>query len=347
MSQVTRAPGTKKTVPTEMKARSRVPLSRIANPKSSAVPPARKSTSTRCPQQKVSMTPTNSDSVSPNTSILHTNDATFKFTPLTIGQPNDPSDVIQYENIIYRTMRIKEQTMKPLTFHQTEITLKDRNCLIDAICRYHYKLSLTTNTLYRFIGIFDRFLSSEDIPKKMLKVYGCAAFLIASKIEDIYPAQSTDLVKLSEKAFTQRELFAAEIFVINAIGFDTTFPTPLFFLTHFMRIEDHHKESLLLARYILEAMQTAEQFYGMKASLMASIAIYATRMINGATESWPSSILHYTMYNKSDMIQPSDYVRAILLEENREETRFMRKKYGSELFLFVARVSIPTTYNMI
>jgi hypothetical protein len=67
----------------------------------------------------------------------------------------------------------------------------------------------------------------------------------ASKIEDIYPAQLHDIVQLSELKYTARNLFAAEIEIMNAIGFDITFPTELFFLTQFVRISNSAKDVVL------------------------------------------------------------------------------------------------------
>ena len=267
----------------------------------------------------------------------------FHFKTVEIGDPEDPMDVAEYEHLIYRTLRQRELAEDVLSFRQSEITIKDRNLLIDALCRFHYKLGLMTNTFYRFIGIFDRYLAKENIPKSKLKLYGCAAFLIATKIEDIYPAQSTDLIKLSDRAFTQRELFAAEIQVINAIGFETTFGTPLFYLTQFMRIEDETKENLLLARYVLETMQSYDQCFGMPASKMAAIAVLMTRFLK-KKPLWPSAFADYTKYSLADLTPIAKLVRAMLAEEDREETKFMRRKYGCETFLAVARIPIPPVF---
>ena len=252
-------------------------------------------------------------------------------------------DVAEYEHLIYRTLRQREIADEKLVFRQTEITMKDRDLLIDALCRFHYKLGLMTNTFYRFIGIFDRYLAKENVPKNKLKLYGCAAFLIATKIEDIYPAQSTDLIKLSERAFTQRELFQAEIQVINAIGFETTFGTPLFYLTQFMRIEDETKENILLARYVLEAMQSYDKCFGMPASKMAALAVLMTRFLKGK-QIWPQAFADYTKYSFAELEPIAKNVRDMLAEEDREETRFMRRKYGCETFLAVARIKIPATF---
>jgi cyclin B len=276
--------------------------------------------------------------------IAHPRPGLFSHRELPIGMPDDPQDVAEFEHIIYRTLRGKEAGARRLQFPQSEITLRDRNLLIDALDRFHYKLSLSTNGLYRFIGILDRYLSAVSIPKQKLRVVGCAALLIASKIEDIYPAQSRDLIQLSEHAFTQSELFATEIQIANTIQFDTTFATPLFFLTQFMRIEDQTKESLLLGRYILELCQTSDKFHGIASSLMAAVATLTARTLLGDRR-WPPELADYTQYSEADLQPHLSAVRAMLQEPDREESQFIRRKYSSEPFRSVAHVRLPVAWR--
>jgi hypothetical protein len=261
-----------------------------------------------------------------------------------LGDRSDPQDLTEFEHIIYRSLRGKEISARRLRFAQTDITLHDRSILIDALDRFHYKLGLTTNALYRCIGILDRYLSLASVPKQKLRIVGCAALLLASKIEEIFPAQSNDLVKLSEHTFTQSDLFATEIQVVNAIQFDTAFATPLFFLTQFMRIHEQTKESPLLARYVLEICQTNDIFFGTPPSLMAAVAILVTRILNGE-EKWPADLAGYTMYSQEQLEPYGTAVRLMLLDKDREESRFMRRKYSSEPFRGVGHVKIPAGWN--
>jgi hypothetical protein len=268
----------------------------------------------------------------------------FHHREIHIGDPENPQDVSDFEHIIYRNMRGKENSARRLRFTQNEITLRDRSLLIDALDRFHYKLGLTTNGFYRFIGILDRYLSVASVPKSKLRVVGCAALLIASKKEDIFPAQSTDLIQLSERSFTQSELFSTEIQVINGIQFDTTFATPLFFLTQFMRIHDQTQESMLLGRYILEICQTHEVFFGVVPSLIASVATFVTRKLN-KEQSWPPELADYTMYKEEELKPFAFAVQSMLLDQDRDESRFMKRKYSSEPFCNVAHIKIPAEWR--
>ena len=317
----------------EAKGKLRVPLSRITNSRA-----VRQSAADRVPPKVTREKPAPVHQPTPQVRL-----EPFHHSEVPIGDPTDPQDVAEYEHIIYRSLRQKEKIMQPLKFDQKEITLKDRNLLIDSICHMHYKLSLATNTLYRCIGILDRYFTVAQVPKRKLTLVGCACLLAASKIEDIYPAQSTDLITLTSREFTRRELFAMEIQIMNAIQFDTTFATPLFYLTQFMRISGQTKETLLLARYIMEICQTHESFYGVPAALVASLAVMVTRILKGQ-ERWPQDLSGYTAFSEEELTPYASIVREMLVTRDREESRFMRRKYGSDLFLGVAHTHVPARF---
>ncbi|EAY15741.1 Cyclin, N-terminal domain containing protein [Trichomonas vaginalis G3] len=265
----------------------------------------------------------------------------FRFMTCQIGDPSDALDVCPYQHIIYKTLREKEKSRSTIKFNQNEITFRDRNIMIDKMILIHYKLGLTTNTIYRFIGLFDQVLTSIQVPKNKLMLYACATFLISSKIEDIFPAQSDDLVCLTKNRFSKEELFAAEIEVSNATKYGTIFGTGLFFLTIFQRIEDEEQDFLLYSRYILELCQTSEFFFGKNFSLMAAAAIYTSR-IAWHQEPWTPRLEGYTRYSEPVLSECLKEIKNMLSQQSRQESKFIQKKYSSDLFHKVAQIySLP------
>jgi hypothetical protein len=336
--------------PAESKGRNRVPLGRISSNRLYRAPvvetkSARGPTPAEARMSRISSLSRISQ-IHPSGSVLAapiSGPEPFRHVEVPIGDVQDPQDVAELEHIIYRSLRQKDAMVTPLRFQQSSITIKDRNCQIDAVCRIHYKLGLMTNTFYRFVGIFDRYLSAAEVTKEMLPVSACAAFLIASKIEDVVPAQSGDLVQLGAGAFDRASLFSTEIQVINAIHFDTTFATPLFYLTQFMRISGQTTETFLLARYVLEVTQTHEKFFGLSPAFVAAVAVMVTRAIKGE-ERWPKELSDYTVFTCEELDEYAEVIRGILLEENREETTFIKRKYSSKVFGGIAYVKIPARF---
>ena len=147
-----------------------------------------------------------------------------------IGLPYDPQDITEYEHIVYRSMRLREEYLPEFNVPQKEITSEDRSDAVHWLCRLHYKCQLTTETLHRSIGILDRVIAATSISARKLKLICSATMLIASKIEDIRPLLIRDILTIAGGEFTSDDLKKMEVNLINLIGFDTEFPTPLFFL---------------------------------------------------------------------------------------------------------------------
>lgn len=309
--------------------KARVPMSRVTNARVS-----------RAQQKK----PTTSQAPPPPQKVLKLEKLPeFKFTPISVGNPMDVRDVAEIENEIYRTMRQEELKEPPFQWNQQSITLHDRAMIIDSIDRAHYKFECTTNTFYRFIGIFDRYLLCTQVTASKLKLVAYASFLIAAKIEEIYPPSSSDIISQADRAFTRSELFAMEIQIANAIHFNTTFPTGLFFLTHFLSIVGENQETMLFARYILEISQTCDKFWGYKQSMLASLAILTMQIVYHQSNRWPDEFAKFTGYSLADLEQPLSIVAQMLREAERPESRFMRRKYGSDIFRNVSHKPIPSS----
>lgn len=311
------------------KTRSRVPLSVITDRNNATVTQTNKLVDVQ--------------SASLNNVSNNVDSSDFTFSPVEIGDPLDPIDVYEYQHHIYKGYRQKELDHPRLVFIQDNYTLKDRNIMVDAICRFHYKLGLTTNTFYRFMGIFDKLLSTYQVPVGKLRLYASASLLIASKLDDVYPAQSSNILKLVENEFTSAELFETEIQLANMIEFDTTFGTGLFFLTQFLRIEDELETNFhYFARYMLELCQTHGNFFGEKPSLMAAVSLYVTRKVWEQVP-WTEKLAGYTNYSEEDLLIPSRWVVDMLRESDRVESKFMKRKYGSDLYNEVAHRKLPAS----
>jgi transcription initiation factor TFIIIB Brf1 subunit/transcription initiation factor TFIIB len=237
-------------------------------------------------------------------------------------------------------MRVSEVEFPEAVVEQTEISLQDRALLVDWMCRLHYKAQLTTESFYRAVGILDRAIALVHISPQRLRVIGAAAMLIASKIEDLRPMTTDHAVSVAQNEFSEDDLKQMEVQLINLIEFNTEFPTPLFFLTRFISITDHCKELALLSRYLLELAMTSGEFLGVRPSAIAASALMMTHTLAGM-EPWTEEMAGYAQYGFEDLCGYCRVFHAMLLEPQREESNFMRKKYASEPFGFVANVPVP------
>ncbi|OHT07035.1 Cyclin, N-terminal domain containing protein [Tritrichomonas foetus] len=271
--------------------------------------------------------------------------APFKHLEIKLGNPDDIYDVSEYENIIYRSLRNEDNRLKNFWFNQEKITIRHRNILIDRFCEHHFNAQLMTTTFYRFIGIFDRFLSTTHVDVNDFEIYAFASLFIASKLEEMQPLSTNDLLMMSGNLFLPEALYMAEEKVANSIKFDFMFPLPIEYLNNFIRVSGQDINSHFTSRYILEVIQTHEAFYGMKGSLMAAVAILVTRYLMNEEQKWTKELEGYTGYAKMDLIHFARVIHSALLEDERLEINIIKQKYVSELYHKVANCQIPARFE--
>jgi hypothetical protein len=139
----------------------------------------------------------------------------------------------------------------------------------------HQRLDI--ETLHRTVDIVDRYSdSTPHLPKEDYQVVGCAALLIASKVEDYMPPSRQWLVKISSNAFDIKRLAMAEIEMLGILDYNTTNPTTITFLQHYLTIDKHN--TLIgadnVAKYVLELTLMELNYLRYSPSLIAAAALY-------------------------------------------------------------------------
>lgn len=85
------------------------------------------------------------------------------------------------------------------------------------ICsKVHYKFELMEETLYLTVNLIDRFLAVQSVVRKKLQLVGVTAMLIACKYEEVSVPVVDDLILISDKAYTRKE-------VLDMVGFLSSF----------------------------------------------------------------------------------------------------------------------------
>ena len=89
---------------------------------------------------------------------------------------------------------------------QQDLNEMMRGILIDWLIEVHDKFELMEETLYLTINVIDRFLAVHQIVRKKLQLVGVTALLLACKYEEVSVPVVDDLILISDKAYTRREV---------------------------------------------------------------------------------------------------------------------------------------------
>ncbi|XP_053308239.1 G1/S-specific cyclin-D1-like [Spea bombifrons] len=84
------------------------------------------------------------------------------------------------------------------------------------------------------VNSLDRFLSLVPVEKRRLQLLGSTCLLLASKLRECKPMTTETLCMYSDYCFTDKELRAMELLVLNKLKWDVEAVTPRDFLSHFV-----------------------------------------------------------------------------------------------------------------
>lgn len=70
----------------------------------------------------------------------------------------------------------------------------------------HDKFELMSETLFLTVNLIDRFLAKQSVVRKKLQLVGLVSLLLACKYEEVAVPAVSDLILISDKAYTRTEI---------------------------------------------------------------------------------------------------------------------------------------------
>ncbi|KAK8838667.1 cell division [Tritrichomonas musculus] len=270
--------------------------------------------------------------------------------PIRLGSPLDTQEVYEYDLEIFNFMKTYENDNLPspnLFEIQTNITSKMRATVIDWLVEVHKKLKMHTDTLYLTVYLMDSYLSMFDLDKSKYQRLGCAALLIASKSEEIYPPSVHDLVELTEKSFTTIALSRMEALLFASVNFHVNPILPPQFLKRFLRVIRTDLVLSMLSYFILETSLLDPSFIGSTPSLLAASAICLAMTIQNGPGQWTTYMETNTGFALEEITPMVD--RLLQCVNNYRASRFptVRKKYSSAAMGSVSKIAFPEAIKLI
>lgn len=89
---------------------------------------------------------------------------------------------------------------------QPDITSGMRSVLVDWLVEVGDEFSLQPATLYRAVGLVDRFLSLMSVMRGKLQLVGTTAMYMAAKLEEIYPPELADFAYITDNTYCQKQV---------------------------------------------------------------------------------------------------------------------------------------------
>lgn len=257
-------------------------------------------------------------------------------------------DIFDYMFTLEEAQAVKEDYLKD----QKIFTPKVRQRLVNWCLDINTRLELHTETAYITVALIDRYFDQVQVKHQSeVQLVAMGATLIASKYEEIYPPEITDLIKLAGEDYTKREVMRIEIQILEQLNFDLGKPIPLAFLRRFSKAARCDIKMHSIAKFLMELSLTEYECSHWQPSMLAAAALFATiYMVNNRTQDllsgsrrtarpsntprarWDKALTHYTRYNKEQLQEPAGILCKILKRSQKSPQSFNCVKKFAKFF---------------
>lgn len=162
---------------------------------------------------------------------------------------------------------------------------------------------------------------------------------MASKYEEIYPPELTELVQITDRAYNQREIVEMESEVVSTLQYNLTVPTIHTFICRYLKAAHADRTMVQLTCFLAE--RTLQEYSSLR--FLPSVVAATTVMLARKSldrHPWSPTLLQYTGLDESDLAEcVQDMQRYFSVSASCEQRAVVRKYSGSK-FNGVARTPI-------
>ncbi|KAL4379332.1 hypothetical protein GQ457_02G013200 [Hibiscus cannabinus] len=220
---------------------------------------------------------------------------------------------------------------------QSDINEKMRAILIDWLIEVHDKFDLMGETLFLTVNLIDRFLSQQTVVRKKLQLVGLVAMLLACKYEEVSVPVVGDLVLISDKAYSRKEVLEMEKLMLNTLQFNMSYPTPYVFMRRFLKAAQSDKKLELLSFFLIELALVEYEMLKFQPSLLAAAAIYTAHCSLYGFKQWSKTCEWHSSYTEDQLLECSILMVGFHEKAATGKLTGVHRKYCTSKFGFTAK----------
>ncbi|KAI4327829.1 hypothetical protein L6164_020246 [Bauhinia variegata] len=253
---------------------------------------------------------------------------------------NNPLAVVDYVEDLYAYYRKMESfsCVSPAYMDQQfDINERMRAILIDWLIEVHDKFDLMHETLFLTVNLIDRFLEKQKVVRKKLQLVGLVAMLLACKYEEVSVPVVGDLILISDKAYTRKEVLEMEKLMLNTLQFNMSVPTPYVFMRRFVKAAQADKKLELLAFFLIELSLVEYEMLKFPPSLLAAVAVYTAYCTIYGLRQWSKTCEWHTNYSEDQLLECSSLMVDLHQKAGTGKLTGVYRKYCSSKFCYTAK----------
>ena len=247
----------------------------------------------------------------------------------------------QFEDDIQQSLKTSEEEYLNLLVEQSlhpfqnEITMKMRATLIDWLVEVSDEFGLVPETLYLSVSFVDRVLQRENIPRRSLQLLGISCILLASKFEEIYSPQISELCDITDGTYCPDQVKQMERRILEVLQFRLCQPTVNTFLVLYKSVVPADDTMYSLSSYLCELTLFDCRFYQYKMSLIAATAVRMSQLMLGLNN-LSAEFQKITGYGEADMKDCAKLIQDFVASTTNLSAFAVYDKYSNNRFNSVA-----------
>ncbi|KAG5069625.1 G2/mitotic-specific cyclin-1 [Glycine max] len=257
---------------------------------------------------------------------------------------NNPLAVVDYIEDLYAHYRKMEGTscVSPdYMAQQFDINERMRAILIDWLIEVHDKFDLLHETLFLTVNLIDRFLAKQTVVRKKLQLVGLVAMLLACKYEEVSVPVVGDLILISDKAYTRKEVLEMEKLMVNTLQFNMSVPTAYVFMKRFLKAAQADRKLELLAFFLVELTLVEYEMLKFPPSLLAASAVYTAQCTIYGFKQWNKTCEWHSNYSEDRLLECSTLMADFHQKAGNGKLTGVHRKYCSSKFSYTAKCEPP------
>ncbi|KAK2373243.1 CYCLIN B2-4 [Trifolium repens] len=220
---------------------------------------------------------------------------------------------------------------------QFDINERMRAILIDWLIEVHDKFDLMHETLFLTVNLIDRFLKNQSVVRKKLQLVGLVAMLLACKYEEVSVPVVGDLIVISDRAYTRKEVLEMEKVMVNTLKFNISVPTAYVFMKRFLKAAQADRKLELLAFFLVELSLVEYAMLKFPPSKLAAAAVYTAQCTIYGVKLWNKTCEWHTNYSEDQLLECSSLMVEFHKKAATGKLTGAHRKYCTSKFSFTAK----------
>ena len=246
-----------------------------------------------------------------------------------------------YTNLLLEEKKSYKKIEKDYMDKQYDINHKMRAILVDWLIEVHLNFHFKRKTLFQTIQIIDLFLSKKLMQKNKFQLLGIASLLISCKENEIFYPPIEEFVNITNNAFTKKELFNMEVYILKVLNFEVLLPTSEEFYNIISEAFNFNKMQHHLGEYFLDSALVDYEILKYKPSAIALACAYIVMKfygINGYKDLYSPRMIMEDDYPQKTIKECARALCILVKNLSKSTLKSAKDKYSSEEFGKVAEL---------